>query len=387
MYASFSNRDLSFSMEHSFKNKTIVIFSPQPWNHISISKHHYAIELSKNNSVYFISSPQHRLFKKVTIEQIEKKLYVINYSVRLPEWTKFKLKKIYKTVVQFTIKGIMRTQVPSVDYSFDFGCYQFFDSSTFFPSAYRIFFPVDDFLHLKDDLRGANIAFTVSTVIQKKIQSGACHFINHGLSEDFIVQLNKDILERASWQSSSKTKVGYAGNIFLRFIDFEVFEKLITANPTIEFHFFGNSDFNPANESHKKWKSFLDSSSNVIFRGWMNVRQLAEAYHGMDLFLICYKADNQNYHGENSHKLLEYLSTGKVIVTSYISLYEGTDMLEMDTFENNGLGKIFSKVVQELDVYNAPVRMQDRRNYARENSYAKQLERMTNIMNEQVEKR
>src|SRR5688500_879282 len=45
-------------------NKTVLIISPEPWDHLAVSKHHYARTLlSNNNRVYFLNPPgqQNRL--------------------------------------------------------------------------------------------------------------------------------------------------------------------------------------------------------------------------------------------------------------------------------------------------------------------------------------
>ena len=368
-------------MIHSFQNKTIVIFSPQPWNHISISKHHYALTLSENNTVYFISAPTHQLGKSDMVEKIGKSLFVIHYTMIVPELLKFKANKVYQFFIKNKVSKLLKKHVGNVDYLFDFGCYQIFNSTSSFPARYRIFFPVDDFSNLKGDPRGANIVFTVSTAIQKKFEPDQCFFINHGLSSTFVENAARELRACIQRQPTGKIRVGYAGNIFLRFINFEVFEELITSNPSVEFHLFGNLAFDSGNSIHQKWNSVIRNSKNVVIRGWLSASELVKAYDEIDMFLLCYKADNLNYHGENSHKILEYLSTGKVIVSSHISSYANNGLFEMDTSENNTLPIIFSRVISNIGEYNSLDRMQQRRQYAIDNSYVNQLERMVNIMN------
>ena len=155
---------------------------------------------------------------------------------------------------------------------------------------------------------------------------------------------------------------------------------MIRRNPLIEFHFYGNYVPDLQNTSHQQWDLFLRSVSNVIFHGLMGTKELVAAYKDMDLFILCYKPDLQNYHGENSHKIIEYLSTGKVIVSSYISLYENTQLFEMDAPGNAGFLNIFNQVVNDLSTYNQLDKMQMRRTFAMDNSYVKQLERIENVI-------
>ena len=365
-----------------FENKVIVILSPQPWDHIFISKHHYAKVLSLTNTVYFVSPPRHELNLHDSIRSINSGLSELTYSILIPEWIKFKAPWLFKAIVKRRLTSVIEKYAKHVDSCFDFGCYQLFDSIGFLPARYKIFFPVDDFPHLTGDLRGCDIAFTVSTQILKKFSNGTCHFINHGLSGDFAKVAEQEFLKTESWQSKDKIKAGYAGNIFLRFIDFEIFEEVIRSNPQIEFHFFGNYEPDLQNKSHRQWDLFLRSVSNVIFHGLIGTRELVAAYKAMDLFILCYKPDLKNYHGENSHKIIEYLSTGKVIVSSYISLYENTYLFEMDAPGNAGFLNVFNRVVNDLHSYNQLEKMQMRRTFAMDNSYVKQLERIENVINE-----
>jgi glycosyltransferase involved in cell wall biosynthesis len=298
----------------------------------------------------------------------------VDYSIPLPEWTKFKLKSIYKAIVKLRLNRILKTRLSSVDYCFDFGCYQLFDSVGFFPSKYKIFFPVDDFAHLTSDVRGSDIVLTVSKEIEKKFPIGTCHFINHGLSEEFEKKTIVEFGDKVPWETSS--------NILLKFIDFHLFEKLIRGNPESEFHFFGSHDPNSLNEIQFKWLTFLKGAKNVVFHGWVDSKQLVELYQKMDLFILCYKPDNLNYHGENSHKILEYLSTGKVIVSSHISLYDKTGLLEMDNVQGDQLVHLFKRVIGNLVVYNSIEKMQQRRAFALDNTYTRQLSRIEHLINE-----
>src|SRR5258708_6068060 len=119
-------------MNHALINKVIAILSPQPWNHSHISKHHYAIELARNNRVYFISPPSHNWNRKYTIKPGRDNLFLIAYSVPLPEWAKFKFSWLYRAIAKLLLKRLIRKSFKAVDYCFDFGCYQQFNSIDFF---------------------------------------------------------------------------------------------------------------------------------------------------------------------------------------------------------------------------------------------------------------
>jgi hypothetical protein len=196
-------------MPLTFKDKVIVILSPQPWNYLYISKHHYAKELSKKNTIYFISPPTHKWNQTHTIKTIEKRLFVVEYSVSIPQIVKFKFPSFFKICIKSRLRSLSK-EFNEIDVVIDFGCYQFFDSMDFLAAKYKIFFPVDDSVKVDGSMRGANIAFTVSKKIQQKFNNGSCHFINHGLSEDFTLTAKQESIEVKPWKSSSQINVGYA---------------------------------------------------------------------------------------------------------------------------------------------------------------------------------
>jgi hypothetical protein len=277
------------------------------------------------------------------------------------------------------LRKILAQEVGVADFSIDFGCYQFFDSIDFFPAHFKIFFPVDDSINVKGLMRGANIVFTVSKKIQEKFPLYTCHFINHGLSDDFVKKAQQKSIEIEPWKPSSKINVGYAGNLFMRFLNFVVFEAIITENPSVHFHLFGEAVRGEQNPTTHRWSNFLKSAHNVTLHGMIEPAKLVESYQEIDLFMLCYQPDNLNYHGENSHKILEYLSTGKVTVSSSISLYRDTNLLEMEE-RDKPLQKVFKEVVNNLAFYNSSNKMKKRRDFALSNSYEKQLQRMEKII-------
>ena len=314
------------------------------------------------------------------VQKVENGLFVITYSMLLPEWIKFRMPLLFMALVKGRLKRIIRNYSERVDYSFDFGCYQLFDSDDFFPAQYKIFFPVDDFSHLKGDTRGCDKVFTVSKEIQKKFPNNVCHFINHGLSDDFVSRADQESKHESTWRPSDKIRAGYAGNIYLRFIDFEMFEDLIRGNPDVEFHFYGSGEPAQNDPTHNQWTVFLRTASNVVLHGWVSHKRLADVYQELDLFILCYRPDYQNYHGENSHKILEYLSTGKVTVSSHISLYKGTGLLEMMNSGDRNMSALFRHVTTHLGRYNSIDKMKSRRKFAMDNSYEKQIERIENLI-------
>lgn len=96
---------------------------------------------------------------------------------------------------------------------------------------------------------------------------------------------------------------------------------------------------------------------------------------------MCYKPDFKNYHGENSHKIFEYLSTGRVIVSTHITLYAGNDLLNMTgTGEDERLPGLFAETIRQIGHFNNDDFAKRRMELAIHNTYARQIERIEQII-------
>jgi len=360
----------------------IVIFSPQRWSHLYVSKHHYALELAKNNSVWFISAPEKGIGSDHSVEKPVKglNLSLLKYKLMMPEIVKFKLPALYKKMVMGKLNSLLKNVTGRPDVVIDFGCYQLFDSMDFLEASKKILFLVDDFNHIKPSKRGAEKAFSVSTNIVEKFGRHGIPvtFINHGIAEVFARKASER-LQNSNYELSNaeKLKFGYSGNLFIRFMDIPVLQETVQNNPSVEFHFFGSMEFDANNQRHVSWNQFLRSAPNIKLHGHVTPAQLAEMYDDLDGFLLCYKPDYKDYHGENSHKVFEYLSTGKVMVSTYLSLYEGSTLINSSPKDKNeAFTDVFNNTVKSVAQYNSPMLQEQRIKLALDNTYAKQVKRI-----------
>lgn len=342
------------------------------------------MELAKNNNVWFISAPYEGIGSGFIMKSVDghPSLKLVDYKIVLPEIFKFKIPSLYKRVTEKKLSALLKKLTDRVDWVIDFGCYQFFNSLDFADAHTKIYFPVDDFGNLTPMKRGADKIFSVSTNIVDKFNRAGleCFFINHGLSGEFAELAQQRMQSGTLNESNVPLKFGYSGNLFIRFLDIPVIQQLISENPGIEFHFFGNTKFDTSNEKHVGWWQFLQSASNVKLHGFMSPENLAHACEHLDGFLLCYKPDYKDYHAENSHKVFEYLSTGKVMVSTYLSLYQDSELICMSPKDANGqLPALFKKIISQMQVYNSPELQWKRIAAALDNTYQQQAERIAAI--------
>ncbi len=372
------------------ENKTILIISPQSWGKMFVSKHHYAIELAKKgNHVFFLNPPDAALKERVLISPAEGTagLFIVSHRLNFPYNIKFHAIGIFHWLMKWQVKKILLAMGKPVDivWSFDLG--NLYPFKLFPKNAMRIFHPVDEPLNATAhaSAKGAQVIFSVTQEILDKFRDLGVpsHFINHGVSESFF-QNEKQVVK-----SNNKIRVGFSGNLLRPDIDRETLLKIIYGNEDILFDCWGSYSIKEANiggELDGETSVFIEtlkSIPNVCLHGAVNSEKLVMGYNEVDVFLICYDIKKDQSKGTNYHKIMEFLSTGKVIVSNNVTTYKGMpqvlSMLE-EREDNRRLPLLFKDTIKSLDKHNAIGAMNFRKEYARANEYGKQIEKIEELL-------
>jgi hypothetical protein len=236
-----------------------------------------------------------------------------------------------------------------------------------------VFHPVDDFeISDKFNYSSYNIGFSVSNEILSKIPLTNKFLINHGVSDIYFSNKRYQLVK----PKIKPEKVVYVGNLSIRFLDTATLIKLILDNNDIQFEFVGDYDV------ETKFIQFLKTQKNVILSGYKFGDELEDKLHQADILLICYKI-LPGYSGDNSHKVLEYLCTGNVIVSSMLSVYKELNLFPiLQSYDNMDYLQLFLEVKRNFKKYNSIEEREDRINYAKDNTYSKQLTRINNYLNQ-----
>jgi glycosyltransferase involved in cell wall biosynthesis len=367
--------------------KIIFILSYENWGRMLMSKHHYAIELGRaGNKVYFINHPDKRKELRrgevrVTSTESEN-VSVVQHRLWHPYVLKFRAKWVYNIFTSFHIKKILRAveDKPDVVWSFDTGNTL---PLKFFPaSAIKIYMPVDGPFGHEDERRSAEESDVIVSVTDRILNAYDVFDkpkfrINHGVAEVFLNAAAGDY-------DKDQLKVGYSGSLIRNDLDTECFITIIKRHPQITFEFWGEYDYNKSNihlpqdvlEDTHRFLDTLKSLPNVVLHGPVNSAKLAEGLRRMDILLICYKIKND----QNHHKVLEYLGTGKVIVSNFMTSYEKEDhdliYMVKNSESNYELPDLFDTIVRDLDYYNSEVFKEKRRRFASKYSYSNNIKRI-----------
>src|SRR5260221_8692888 len=228
-----------------FENRTVLIISPQPWDHLLISKHHYALELAeRGNLVFFLEPPNPQVSSRVQLREAPQnpRIRIISYRPAFPFVIRFHARPIYDRMILWQIRTLKAAISQPIDvvWSFDFNL---FSNLKAFGSRVRIFHPVDPLSqpHHVNVARSADAVFSVS----EKILANFRHlnvprwFINHGLSRPFEEIARNPVVEPPDGRPR---RVGYAGNLMRRPVNRWVLRAMVESNPGAEFHFWGTSE-------------------------------------------------------------------------------------------------------------------------------------------------
>lgn len=364
-----------------FENRTVLIISPQPWDHLLISKHHYALELAeRGNRVFFLEPPDANAPSRVGLRKAPENssVTIVRYQPVFPFVIRFHARPIYDRLMLLQVRALKDAIAQSIDvvWSFDFNL---FSNLRAFAPKLTVFHPVDPLSqpHQINVARSADAVFSVS----EKILDNFRHlnvprwFINHGLSRAFEA-IARDAT--ALQTSGPRARVGYAGNLMRKPVNRDVLRNMVESNPEVEFHFWGTTTANEADADAIRFVAFLGDADNVILHGTVPPTELATQLREMDCMVLAYSEDARESDRSNSHKILEYLSTGKVVVSSRISTYENQpELLRMpDTDDDNTLPALLQDTLGRLDEFNSERLQSLRRSFALDNTYAKQLDRI-----------
>lgn len=372
------------------KGKRILIISPQQWGKMFVSKHHYAIELAKRgNSVYFLNPPDKNLKDDIIIKQVfgDTQLFCICHKINFPYSLKFHMIKIFHWFMKRHVKKILAKIENPLDIIWSFDQENLYPFSLFSKNVLRIFHPADEprTHNAITAAEGADYIFSVTYEILEKYHTHKASkwFINHGLSSEFT-----DLKKEGS-RVNEKLRIGIAGNLLRPDIDHTIFLQIIDENVDVTFECWGSYIFNDANlagENNIEVQNFireLKLRSNVKLYGAVDTKELAGGFSKMDGFLICYNVLRDQSKGTNYHKIIEFLATGKVVISNNVSTYERyPGLIEMvkERDNNHNLPILFKKVISNLNSFNSKDKMEARINFALDNSYSKHLDYIESII-------
>jgi glycosyltransferase involved in cell wall biosynthesis len=375
-------------MSSFFKDATILIISPQPWGRMRISKHHYAIEATKLARQVFFLEPPGGTRAPVSIVPVTglNNLSLVRHRRLALASLRFHARAAYDLLMRSRIRRI-RKVLPPLDLVWCFEVNLFTDLRRF-GARKVVYHPVDpiSYRYQIEPARTADLVLSVSEQILANFRHlpVPTKIINHGLATDFAQATSAH-----QKTPSEPVRFGYCGTLLRRQIDHDAIMRIIRKHRDVKFIFWGAYEVRDSNllrgkpeENVERFVKFLAAAPNVELRGVVPPAQLASEMQEMDGFLLAYNADDLETDNSNSHKILEYLSTGKVVVAYPISHYRNRpDLIHCGTSATTeAFVETFDETLQNLTNHNSLPAQRSRRNFALEQTYEQQLERISALL-------
>jgi hypothetical protein len=359
------------------RKRNILLISPEPWNHIFVSKHHYATHLAeRENRVFFLGPPTaHGAVASTDFKNV----YSVAYS-GFPKGMRFYPSFLQRFFIRKKFESLQELCDIQFDIIWSFDNSVFFDFSALPGDILKISHIVDlnqDF-QTRKAATTADYCFCTTELIKERLlkYNTKVFKINHGFYDPAIDS------SPVTLPGKSKIKALYTGNLAIPFIDWVLLDKVVMENPEVDFIFVGpNAEiFNQDSEQNQAKKNVL-KCDNAFFVGRMNSNELIKYQRSADILLVVYQ---EKYHNNqaNPHKMMEYLGSGKLVVATFTAEYK--DLHErkiiLMSMRNSELLLLFKKSLRELSTWNGEEKQAVRRNFALDNAYDKQISRIEEII-------
>lgn len=363
----------------NLQNQTILIISNEAWGPTWYSKHNYANELSKKNTVYFIDPPKKwkiiNIFRNnVSAKTIKKNLYLLSYANILPASGTCKL--FFKINEKINFRKLKRYFLRKgleniIFWSFD--PYRLLKPSRL-ECNISIFHYADRYTNygLKIILQDVDVILSISSYFYQYVEKFNKPFFvtNHGISsQNFYAD------EDAFATTEIKDYILYVGSVDYR-IDYELLFKLIQKYYSYMFVFVGNYEDALNNPFGKR--IFFDEEFSNVFK--VGIVEFVQLKNYISEALVCIAPMDVSMPGNriNHQKLLQYLAMGKPILCPVFIDFA----LEKDIFYfYNNTAECFDAFSLALAEGDDMALKQKRIELAQKFTFEKQIERIEFFLN------
>jgi glycosyltransferase involved in cell wall biosynthesis len=350
------------------ENKKILIVSPEPWTHIFVSKHHYAVHLAQRGNKVFFLNPPGQLF------QSEKSGYdnltILNYPGFF-RGMRFLPKIARKLLIQLKWQQLQKLAKLKFDVVWSFDNSVFYDFDALPSSVLKISHIVDlnQNFQTKHAASTADICFGVIPAIVERLAkfNTGTHFIGHGVTINEVFDIGLVL------PGLNSAKALYFGNLDMPHIDWHLLLLAGQKLDKVDFLMLGNC------RHDSELKLEFKSLPNVYFMQAVPATSLHSVMSMVDILLVAYSPDYFLEYA-NPHKMYEYLSSGKPILSTNNTHFEAySELVEMSNSREDWVEKL-EFITNNLDYYSGDKLTHMRKSIAKENAYEVQLDRIDRLL-------
>ncbi|MEZ4757000.1 MAG: glycosyltransferase [Flavobacteriales bacterium] len=362
-----------------FRNERILIVSPEAWGSMRISKHHYATSLARAGAQVYFMGPRNTSPTRDDVAMAEEEGLVLVTDTWhwpgqrfLPRWSRALLDAAH-------LAGVARRCGGGFDILWNFDAYRFRSLRSRANARVRL-------LHLMDLPRPwdahepASNADLVIAVSQSMIDALGAH-VREGIHVPHGILPRPPGTDRTD-RTGTGPHIGYAGNLAIPYLDLEGILRIATEHPQATIHLFGpwSHAFGGKGQLAPDMLARLRNQPNIRLHGQVPSSELHERLSAMDLLLVAYDSARFPNETRNSHKVLEYLMTGRPVLASHMADLVQLHQLLVMAPPGTSIADLAGDVLRDLHKHNAPERMAMRKAYAASMSYDAHLLRIADAL-------
>lgn len=357
----------------------ILLISPEPWDAHAVSKHHYARTLAaEGHQVLFLDPPVPGM-REIRLEPVPSHPGVVRVRApRVAPGLRRMPAGLRRWLEACWLRRLEQQLGRPIEVVWLFENSRFFDLR-FAGSRLRIYHQVDlnQNFHPAIAARTADICFCTSELIRQELlpYNVHCYRVNHGVAlPPHPLKLSEAQLKKFDTPGPQAV---YIGNLEMAYLDVDLMVKIVWQHPDVQFHMVGSYMREGRLYPH------LAPFANVHWWGKIKSSLIPAVLEKADVLLVCYQA--KHHHDQsNPHKLMEYLASGRAIVATYTDEYKTHHhLLAMShPYNNSAFDVLFNDVLSRLSHYNSPVMASERRRFALNNTYFKQITRIKTFLHQ-----
>ena len=348
---------------------SILLISPEPWSAHAVSKHHYARLLAAcGHRVLFLEPPDPNLTHLELHANEDHPGLLIVRGPRVAPGLRFLPGPLRERLECRWLRHLENRLGERIEVVWLFENSRFFDLR-FAGDRLRIYHQVDlnQAFHPAQAARTADLCFCTTDLIAELLRahSPRVYVIHHGLQQpNRPVPLTAE--QRQHFQRPGPHLV-YAGNLVMGYLDVELLAAVARDHRDATLHLVGGAPVDAP------LRMALADYSHVVWWGHQHSAALPSILEQADILLVTYQ--EQHWKDQASpHKFMEYLASGKVIVATFTHQYrQQRHLLAMADLGDDYLD-LLREVRAALPLWNAPDRQHERRVFALDHTYERQLE-------------
>lgn len=358
--------------------KSILLISPEQWTAHAVSKHHYASALANlGHRVFFLDPPDPSLSKWVLSPHPSLPNLTLVRGPKLAPYMRFHPVPLRRWLEARWLRHLEKESRCSIDTIWLFENSRFFDLS-FAGSRLKIYHQVDlnQNFHPETAAATADVCFCTTDFIREQLipHTRRVYKIHHG-APVLAARQPLSAAQAKNFQADTPNAV-YVGNLDIPYLDARLLAEAVRVNPSVRFHFVGGFSENSS------LLQLTRDLSNLVWWNQVPSALIPSILEKADVVLCTYRAEQHRAQLASPHKFMEYLASGKVIVSTYTDEYKDKrHLLEMVDHVTDYLPTL-ARVLGDLAHYNSPARIAERKTFAQEHTYEKQVSRIFDLIHE-----